>query len=170
MKGTMSEMELSMFHQRSVEALKQKAGRGELFMTLAIGYVRVGHDQIEKDDDQRIQEAIALVFRKFAEMQSVRQVHLWLRQESLPLPAIAYGSAGRRIEWKPPVYSTVRHILTNPIYAGTYAFGRTESRVTIEAGRNRIVRGHKKNRNDWEVLIQNHHEGYVSWRMKGINA
>jgi DNA invertase Pin-like site-specific DNA recombinase len=39
MKGTMSEMEVSVFRQRSVEALKQKARRGELFMTVAIGYV-----------------------------------------------------------------------------------------------------------------------------------
>ena len=69
MKGTMSEMELSVLRQRSLEALKQKARRGELFMTVAIGYVRVGHDRIEKDPDRRIQEAIALVFTKFAEMQ-----------------------------------------------------------------------------------------------------
>jgi excisionase family DNA binding protein len=164
MKGTMSEMELSMFRQRSLEALKQKARRGELFMTVAIGYVRVGHDRIEKDPDQRIQEAIGLVFRKFEEMQSVRQVHLWLRQEQLPLPAITYGPEGRRIEWKPPVYNTIYHILTNPIYAGAYAFGRSESRITIHEGRKRIVRGHRKERKDWEVLIKDHHEGYVSWQ------
>src|ERR1700693_1284093 len=73
MKGTMSELELSLFRQRSLEALKQKARRGELFMTVAIGYVRVGHNRIEKDPDRRVGEAITLVFAKFAEMQSVRQ-------------------------------------------------------------------------------------------------
>lgn len=36
----MSEMELSIFRQRSLEALKQKARRGELFMTVAIGYLK----------------------------------------------------------------------------------------------------------------------------------
>lgn len=163
MKGTMSEMELSVLRQRSVEALKQKARRGELFMTVAIGYVRVGHDRIEKDPDRRIVEAIALVFSKFAEMQSVRQVHLWFRHERVPLPAICHGAEGRRIEWKPPIYNTVLHILTNPIYAGAYAFGRTESRVSIEGGRKKIVRGFKKERKDWEVLIQDHHEVYLSW-------
>ena len=60
--------------------------------------------------------------------------------------------------------STIRlHILTNPIYAGAYAFGRTGSRVSIEAGRKKVVRGFKKERNDWEVLIPNHNEGYLSW-------
>ena len=96
MKGTMSEMELSLFRQRSLEALKQKARRGELFLTVAIGYLKTPHDRIEKDPDRRVQEAIALVFSKFAELQTVRQVHLWMRQERLPLPAIEYGAEGRQ--------------------------------------------------------------------------
>jgi excisionase family DNA binding protein len=163
MKGTMSEMELSVLRQRSLEALKQKARRGELFMTVAVGYVRVRGDRIEKEPDRRIAEALTLVFAKFTEMQSVRQVHLWFRHESIALPAVAYGAEGRVIEWKLPVYNTILHILTNPIYAGAYAFGRTGSRISIEAGRKKVVRGFKKERKDWEVLIQNHHEGYLSW-------
>ena len=163
MKGTMSEMELSIFRQRSQEALKQKARRGELFMTVAIGYLRTAHDRIEKDPDRRIQEAVGLVFAKFTEMQTVRQVHLWLRRENITLPAVVPGAEGRRVEWKLPVYNTIHHILTNPIYAGAYAFGRTSSRVTIEAGRKRIVRGFRRARSDWDVLINDHHEGYIPW-------
>ena len=161
--STTSEMELSVLRQRSLEALQQKARRGELFMTVAIGYVRVGHDRIEKDPDRRIAEAIALVFAKFAEIQSVRQVHLWFRHERVCLPAVIHGVEGHRVEWKLPVYNTVLKILTNPIYAGAYAFGRTGSRTTIESGRKKVVRGFKKERKDWEVLIPNHHEGYLSW-------
>ena len=163
MKGTMSEMELSLFRQRSLEALKQKARRGELFLTVAIGYLKSAHDRIEKDPDRRVQEAIALAFAKFTELQSVRQVHLWMRQERLPLPATEYGPEGRRVVWKLPVYNTLHHMLTNPVYAGAYAFGRTGSRVTIEAGRKRVVRGFRKDRDDWEVLICDHHEGYIGW-------
>jgi excisionase family DNA binding protein len=163
MKGTMSEMELSVLRQRSLEALKQKARRGELFMTVAIGYVRVGNNHIGKDPDRRIAEAITLVFAKFAEVQSVRQVHLWCRHERVSLPAVTHGAEGRAIVWKLPVYNTILHILTNPIYAGAYAFGRTGSRVGIEAGRKKVVRGFRKDRKDWEVLIPNHHEGYLTW-------
>jgi excisionase family DNA binding protein len=163
MKGTMSEMELSLFRQRSLEALKQKARRGELFMTVAIGYLKVAHDRIEKDPDRRIREVIDLVFAKFTELQTVRQVHLWLRQERIPLPAVVHGADGRRIEWKLPVYNTIHHMLTNPIYAGAYAFGRTASRVTIDAGRKKIVRGFRRIRSDWEVLINDHHEVYITW-------
>jgi len=163
MKGTMSEMELSLFRQRSLEALKQKARRGELFMTVATGYVRINHDGIEKDPDRRVQDAITLVFAKFAEVQTVRQLHLWMRQEGINLPAVGYGPEGRGVTWKLPVYNTVRHILTNPIYAGAYAFGRTGSRVTIEAGRKRVVRGFRLERSAWDTLILDHHEGYIGW-------
>ena len=79
------------------------------------------------------------------------------------MPAVIYGPDGRRVEWKLPVYNTIHHILTNPIYAGAYVFGRTGSRITIEDGRKRIVRGFRKERGDWEVLILDHHEGYISW-------
>jgi len=123
-------MELSILRQRSQEALKQKARRGELFMTVAIGYVRVGHDRIEKDPDRRISEAIALVFAKFGEMQSVRQVHLWFRHEVVPLPAVVHGGEGRQIVWKPPLYNTVLHILTNPIYA---ALTPSDAREAVSA-------------------------------------
>src|ERR1700719_5435217 len=88
MKGTMSEMELSLFRQRSLEALKQKARRGELFLTVAVGYVKAGRDLIEKDPDRRVQEAISLVFRRFAELQSIRQVLVWFRQQKIPLPVL----------------------------------------------------------------------------------
>jgi len=77
---------------------------------------------------------------------------------------VRYTAAeGRSVVWKLPVYNTVHHILTNPIYAGAYAFGRTCSRVTIADGRKRIVRGHKRDRDEWEVLLMEHHEGYLSW-------
>lgn len=164
MKGTMSELELSILRQRSLEALKQKARRGELFLTVAIGYVKVRHNRIEKEPDQRVVEAIGLVFRKFAEFQSIRQVHLWLRHECIELPAVSYSvDEGRRIVWKLPVYNTVHHIMTNPIYAGAYVFGRTGSRVSIEDRRKRVVSGFKRDRSDWDVLIVDHHEGYLSW-------
>src|SRR6266478_2128765 len=164
MKGTMSELELSILRQRSLEALKQKARRGELFLTVAIGYVKERHNRIAVDPDRRVCEAVTLVFAKFAEFQSIRQVHLWFRQERVALPAVSYTVGdGRSIVWKLPVYNTIRHILTNPIYAGAYAFGRTGSRVTIEAGRKRIVRGFKRERTEWEVLLTDHHEGYLSW-------
>ena len=163
MKGTMSEMELSLLRQRSVEALKLKAARGDLHTTVAIGYVRSEGDRIELDADLRIREAIATVFTRFVQAGSVRQVLLWFRQERIELPAAVYEAGRRSVLWRLPVYNTVLKILTNPVYAGAYAFGRTETRVRIEAGRKRVVRGHRRAQENWQVLIQEHHEGYIDW-------
>src|SRR6202166_492169 len=92
MKGTMSEMEVSVFRQRSMEAMKQKARRGDLLLTVAVGYVKTEDDRIEQDPDRRVREAIALVFSKFADLQTVRQVLVWMRQEKIVLPAVVQGT------------------------------------------------------------------------------
>jgi DNA invertase Pin-like site-specific DNA recombinase len=164
MKGTMSELELSLLRARSMEALRQKARRGELFSIVAVGHVRAGRGQIEMDPDLRVREAIRLVFARFAEMQSVRQVFLSLRADRITLPYIDHRQAEeRRPLWKLPVYATVNNLLTNPVCAGAYAFGRTGSRTTIEDGRKRVLRGHRKRRSDWAVLLLDRHEAYLPW-------
>src|SRR4051812_1372073 len=97
-------------------------------------------------------------------MQSIRQVFLSLRADQIALPYIDSKSSGQhQLLWKPPVYTTVNNLLTNPVYAGAYVFGRTGSRMTIENGRKRILRGYRKDRSDWAVLLVDHHEGYLSW-------
>jgi len=163
MKGTMSEMELSILRQRAGEARKQKARRGELFANVAIGYVKTDDDRIEKEPDRRVQEAVALVFQKFTELQSARQVFLWMIEEWILLPAVTYIAGKRSIEWRAPSYRTVYHILTNPVYSGAYAFGRRSVTVKIQNGRKRTVRNRVRHWKDWDVLIKDHHEGYIPW-------
>ena len=163
MKGTMSELELSLFRQRSQEALKQKARRGALFLGVAAGYVKSGRDRIEKDPDGRVREAMQLVFAKFAELRSARQVHLWLRAEGIVLPAKSRRSETLGVVWKLPAYNAVHNILTNPIYAGAYAFGRTGSQVSVVEGRKHIRRGVRRAIAEWGVLLKDQHEGYITW-------
>jgi DNA invertase Pin-like site-specific DNA recombinase len=163
MKGTMSEMELSLFRKRSDEARKQKAQRGELLSIVAVGYVKTDDCRLEKDPDRRVQDAIALIFHKFAGLQSVRQVVIWMRQEQIVLPVVRYGGGKRSIEWKEPVYQTLHHILTNPVYGGTYVYGRRKASVKIENGHKKTVRVAHRSSQNWAVLIKDHHEGYISW-------
>jgi excisionase family DNA binding protein len=163
MKGTFSELELSILRQRSQEALRLKAARGDLHTSVAIGYVRSADDRLEIDPDKRVREALHLAFRKFAEFGSVRQVAIWLCDEGLKMPIVVYGPRGRMVEWQLPRYNTIHRLLTNPIYAGAYVFGRTGSKVRVEAGRKLITRSVRRPQQEWEVLIRDHHEGYISW-------
>jgi DNA invertase Pin-like site-specific DNA recombinase len=163
MKGTMSEMEVSVFRQRSIEAIKQKARRGEYFSTVGVGYVKCEGDRIDKDPDRRVRDAISLIFRKFAELQSVRQVLVWIRQEQILLPILQQGPGKQPILWKAPVYHTLHHIVTNPVYAGAYAFGRRSTTVALVEGRKKMIRSIRRAADSWEVLIKDHHEGYINW-------
>ena len=159
----MSELELSMFRQRSQEALKQKARRGALVLGVAAGYVKIGRDRIEKNPDKRVQDALQLVFTKFAELQSARQVHIWLREERIELPVKSRQGEAHGVVWRLPAYNIVHNILTNPIYAGAYAFGRTTSRVSVKGGRKHVRRGVQKPMAEWDVLIKDHHTAYITW-------
>lgn len=163
LKGTMSEFELNLLRQRSLESIRQKARRGELQFALPAGYFWTHPGKIEKDPDQRVQQAIELVFAKFAELGSARQVLLWFRSENVLLPVVSYDTFGRAVSWRLPVYRTIHSMLFNPIYAGAYAFGKTEARTRVVRGRACKTTGHKKARENWLVLLREHHPGYVSW-------
>ena len=165
MKGSVSEMEGSVLRKRSLDARRQKAERGELFLNLPAGYVKVGRDAIAMDPDQRVRDAIRHVFRKFSEFRSIRQVFLWFRHEGIELPfrSLCTGVHGWQVAWKLPVYNTVHQILTNPIFAGAYAYGRKTRRTVIVDGRKRVVHENRRNPDDWKVLIRDSYEGYIGW-------
>lgn len=162
LKGTMSEYELGLMRQRAQGALKQMASRGELVTSLPVGYVKDGKHKIAMEPDERVRQALSLVFTKFRELESVRQVLLWFRQEGIRLPANRYTPEGWVNEWKLPVYNTVLHILKNPIYAGVYAYGKTATYTKIVDGHAVKVHGKHLPRKEWEVFIPNHHKGYMT--------
>ena len=112
---------------------------------------------------KRVQQAIQLVFTKFAELQSARQVHIWLRDEGIELPAKSRRGEAHGVVWRLPAYNIVHNILTNPIYAGAYAFGRTTSRISVVDGRKRVRRGVHRPMDEWDVLIKDHHAAYITW-------
>lgn len=163
LKGTMSEFELNLFRQRSLEALRQKARRGELKFCVPIGYVWTAHGKMELDPDRRVQQAIHQVFAKMTELGSVRQVLLWFRRERICVPARVFTEMGAETVWKLPTYSSMLKILTNPVYAGAYAFGKTQAWTRMIDGQARKTDGHPKPRAAWTVLIHDHHPGYIPW-------
>jgi excisionase family DNA binding protein len=163
LKGAFSVMESSAIRQRAFEAKLEKAARGESFALIAVGYVLGANGRLEKDPNERTREAVNLVFSKFRELGSVRQVVLWLRQENVCLPKLTTGGPRRTVEWMLPTYSGLLSMLANPVYAGAYAYGRNGRETTLEDGRRRVRNGVRLPREKWRVLLHDRHEGYIGW-------
>jgi len=159
LKGSLNEYELDLLRQRSVEARYAKARRGALLQAVPVGYVKTEDQRLEKDPDRRVQQAIALVFRKFAALGTVRQTLWWFLEHGVELPVHTPRGA---TFWRRPSYRTVYRLLTSPVYGGAYAYGKTEQRVRYEHGTPHRS-SHRKPREQWLTLIPQAHEGYVSW-------
>ena len=118
--------------------------------------------------DQAVREAIATVFRRFEELGSARQVLIGLREDGVLLPRRANGA--RRVSWAPATYPAVHDVLSNPAYAGAFVFGRTRTEKWVSpvtgAVRSRV---RLVPREQWEVLIPDHHPGYISWEAYEAN-
>jgi predicted DNA-binding transcriptional regulator AlpA len=62
-----------------------------------------------------------------------------------------------------PTYTAIHHILTNPVYAGAYAYGKSRCERYVDE------RGAVKKRmrhlpmEQWSVLIRGHHDGFIAW-------
>jgi DNA invertase Pin-like site-specific DNA recombinase len=164
LKGTMSEYELSLMRQRGIAARDQKARRGEFQFMLPPGFCWSEAGKIEIDPDEHVAETIHLVFAKFRELGSARQVFLWLRQAGLKMPVVLRNVDVYKLVWKAPAYHSVMQILHNPLYAGAYAFGRRAQHTKIVDGRARKAGGFGKPREEWNVLLRDNHPGYISWQ------
>jgi DNA invertase Pin-like site-specific DNA recombinase len=165
MKGTMSECELHILRARLDGGIRNKAARGELRRGLPVGLVWGEADgEIRWHPDEAVTGVITAVFERFAVCGSARGVWLWLRDQGLkfPLQPTAY-LCGEEITWVEPTYHAVHNVLTHPAYAGAYVFGKTRQRRSVsEDGQLRTSR-HKLPQGEWEVLIKEHHRGFIDW-------
>ena len=152
LKGTMSEAELHVLRARLNGGIRNKAARGELRRGLPVGFVWGERDgEVCFHPDEAVCATIRTVFTRFAELGSVRRVWLWLRTEGLSFPLqTRYGGVFR---WVDPSYIAVYHVLTNPVYAGAYAYGKSRHDVILDASGARKKRVRKLPQSQWSVLL-----------------
>ncbi|MFI6690139.1 recombinase family protein [Streptomyces sp. NPDC050485] len=165
MKGTMAEAELHILRARLDGGVRNKAARGELRRGLPVGLIWGEADgEILFHPDEAVTGVIAAVFDRFAACGSARAVWLWLREQGLKWPLQPTGYVnGTEIVWVEPTYHAVHTTLTHPAYAGAYVYGRT--RFERRLGEDGQVRSHRRvlPRDQWQVLIEDHHEGFITW-------
>jgi hypothetical protein len=157
----MSEAELHLLRGRLLAGMRHKAQKGELRVPLPVGYDYDAEDKIVLCRDEAEREAVTTIFRRFEELGSARQVLLSFLGDGLDLPR---RRPKGRVEWARPTLASVYNVLTNPCYAGAFAFGRTRTVHEIGPDGVRVTRKrHKREPDKWSVLIRDHHPGYVSF-------
>jgi DNA invertase Pin-like site-specific DNA recombinase len=162
LKGTMSEAELHIIRARLEGGIRNKAARGELRRGLPIGFVWGEQDgEVRFHPDQAVTGAIGTVFDRFTELGSARKVWLWFRSEGLSLP-LRQGVQGE-VRWVAPTYTAVHHILTNPVYAGAYVYGKTKHERYVDQEGNFKKRTRHLPIGEWAVLLPEHHPGFIDW-------
>jgi DNA invertase Pin-like site-specific DNA recombinase/predicted DNA-binding transcriptional regulator AlpA len=168
LKGTMSEAELHVLRARLNGGIRNKAARGELRRGLPVGFVWGDEDgEIRFHPDEAVRSAIHQVFARFAETGSARRVWLWFRSERLTFPLQMHQ--GGEIRWVEPSYTAIHHVLTNPVYAGAYAYGRTRQETVLDAAGRHKKRLRHLPRAEWQVLIPQHHPGFIDWQTYEAN-
>ena len=162
LKGTMSEAELHILRARLDGGIRNKAARGELYRGQPIGYIRgEGSATIWLDPDEQVQGAIRAVFDRFAEFGSARRVWRWFVMEKLDFPHRFHR--GAELRWEPPAYHTIHNVLTNPVYAGVYTYGKSRRERHVDEHGIVRTRIRKLPRSEWQVLIHDHHPAYIDW-------
>jgi len=164
LKGTMSEAELHLLAGRLQGAKRAAAARGELRFPLPVGYVYDDEGSIVFDADEEVRAAVGDVFIAFKAAGSAYGVVAAFRERRFPRRAYGGVWAGQ-VRWGRLTHGRVLGLLSNPSYTGAYVFGRYRSRRVVEPdGTVRTVTGEVP-REQWAVVIQDHHPAYLSWQM-----
>ena len=162
LKGTMSEAELHFLAGRLQGAKRAAAERGELRFPLPVGFVYDDDGDTIIDPDAEVQAAVADVFAAFRAGGSAYQVVAAFKGRRFPLRAYGGVWAGQ-LRWGRLTHSRVLGMLANPAYAGTYVFGRYHSRRVVSPDGVVSTKTVELPRDQWPVVIHDHHPGYIGW-------
>jgi len=162
LKGSMSEIELHLLMGRLQGAKRAAANRGDLRHPLPVGLVYDDEGLIVPDPDEQVRAAITDVFAAFAATGSAYGVVTAFTGRRFPLRA--YGGVwDGQLRWGRLTHARVVGVLHNPAYAGAYAYGQHRTRRRVRPDGSVATEYLPVPREQWPVLIQDHHPGYITW-------
>ncbi len=158
LKGTMSEAELHVLKARLRGGILNKVRRGEYRCVLPTGFVYDGSGAVVLDPDAQVRETIVHFFETFARVGSAHQTVKAFRAEGLRFPSRLRGPTAGVI-FRPLTASAAMRTLSNPRYAGAYAYGQRAYGRAVDG--KKTLR--KRACDDWLACIPNAHAGYITW-------
>ncbi len=164
MKGAMNEFELVTIRNRLLRGSLNKAQRGELYLSVPIGYIKLPTGEVALDPDEQARASVRLVFDKFNSIGSVYGVFQYLQQNKLKMGfRIHKGARKGELEWRLPTPARVANILRHPIYAGAYAYGMRRYNKMHRNSDGVESKSWFLKPDDIAVLIRDKVPAYVSW-------
>jgi DNA invertase Pin-like site-specific DNA recombinase len=160
-KGTISSVELKVLQTRLIAGMEEKAKRGKFKRQVPPGYIWDASDNVVKDPNIRIRDTIELVFKKFREIQSIRQTYLWFQSEKIEVPVLKDIAGKKDIVWKLPEKSYLTEMLKNPFFAGVYVWGRETTKLEYRDGKVVKRKVRLSDVREAKVFIEDHHDGYI---------
>lgn len=162
LKGTLFAAELHILHARMRGNLLNKARRGELALRLPVGYRRLADETVVLDPDEQVQAAIRLVFDQFALLGSARAVQRYFHEHHIDLPRLVQtGLDTGQIRWVTPAYQMLQQILSSPVYAGVYVYGRRKTLAV--PGDPPHSQTHRVPISEWDIAIPDVYPAYISY-------
>lgn len=162
LKGTLFSAELHILHARMRENLLHKARRGELALRLPVGYRRLHDGSVVQDPDEQVRQTLHILFEQFDVLKSARAVQRYFLQHHLNMPRlIQHGINHGDLAWVQPTYQMIQQVLTNPVYAGVFVYGRRKTVVT--PGDPPQVHAHRLPLEEWDIVIPDIYPAYISY-------
>lgn len=169
MQGVMAEYELRIIRQRMLECWWEKIERCEIYPAIGTGYVEVRGTGLKKHPNARVRNSLDRMFQKFNEKPSVLKLCQWYLEHDELLPYVAHGDDPQNVKWFAAGYRRMLGMLKNPIYAGAYAIGRSETFVHRNDHGEFIRKRRLVPPDQWKVLEKDHHPAYISWEQYEVN-
>jgi hypothetical protein len=155
----MSEAELHVLRARLNGGIRNKAARGELRPGLPVGFVWGEADgEVLFHPDEAVVTAIDSVFRRFAEKGFGAPRVVVVPRSGLKVPAA--NERPRRGPWVDASYHAIHQVLSNPVYAGAYVYGKIRAETVLDAAAVRRKRIKPLPPDQWQVLIKEHHRPF----------
>jgi len=168
LKGTLYAAELHILRARMRENLLNKARRGELVLRLPVGYRRLVDNTVVLEPDEQVRHTLQLLFEKFKLLKSGRAVQRYFLQNQLQMPRlIQRGPDKGQIIWVKPAYQMIQQVLTSPVYAGVFVYGRRKTQTL--AGDPPQTQTRLVPIDEWDIVIPDIYPTYISYEQYQTN-
>ena len=161
-KGTLFAAELHILRARMRGNLLNKARRGELALRLPVGYRRLGDGSVVLDPEEEVRQTLTRIVERCAVLRNARAVQRELNDQRLRMPRlIQIGADAGKLVWVQPTYQMIQQVLTSPVYAGAFVYGRRK--LEMKPGDPPTLNERRRPIEEWDIVVPGTYPAYLTY-------